>query len=87
MFRLMAKQITETRVTPKSNEVEVPFTVMRKIGPERYEVVSGVVKGVPSDIKTLERNVSLVVGRETTARSMRKQANAALITIGASIDV
>ncbi len=83
----MAKQIVETRVTPKSNEVEVPFTVMREIAPGRYEVVAGVVKGVPTKVKTIEHNVWLVVGRDAAAKSMRKQCNDALLTVGASIDV
>lgn len=82
----MAK-FSDLKPTPKSIEIEVPFTVMRKIGNEKYEVVVGTIKGVPSITKTLEHNVSLVVGRESAAKAMRKQVDVALRAIGTTIDV
>ncbi len=80
----MAKQIAVSKAVV---EVEIPFTVMRRTGNERYEVVTGTVKGIPSNVKVIESGVSLVVGRDATTKSMRKQVNDALKTVGASIDV
>ncbi|MEY4955767.1 MAG: hypothetical protein RL409_24, partial [Gemmatimonadota bacterium] len=42
---------------------EVSVTLMRKVGPERFEVVTGVVRGTISDVKVIEKSVSLMVGR------------------------
>ncbi len=67
-------------------DVETTVTLMRKVAPERFEVVTGVVKGPLSNLKVLESNVSLVVGRGTARKAIEKQKALALSVLGLSGD-
>lgn len=69
----------------KSEDVEVEVTLMRRVGPERFEVITAVVKGQLSGVKVLERNVSIVVGRLTAQRAMRAQTDKAIAKLGLSV--
>lgn len=66
----------------KSDEVEIPFTAMRRLSPEHFEVVTGLVRGTVTDLKVLEKDVSLVVGRLTAQKSMKAQHEAAVKRLG-----
>ena len=65
--------IPSPKPTVNQSEVEIPFTATRKLGKEKYEVVSGVLRGIPRDVKLLESGVSLAVARDTARRNMQKQ--------------
>ncbi len=70
----------------KSDEVEVVVTAMRKIGPERFDVVTGVLRGPLEEVKVLEKNVTLMVGRMTARASIDRQANSRKAALGISAD-
>lgn len=72
--------------TPKP-PIETPVVLMRKIGPERFDVVEGVVVGDFRQTKILESNVSLVVGRGTARRALDIQHRKNAATLGLSVDV
>ncbi len=71
---------------PKSDDVEVQVTLMRRVAPERFEVVVGTVKGPVVVTKTLEKAVSLMVGRGTARTSLRKQHDAAAAKLGLAVE-
>ena len=54
-------------------EVEAQVVLMRKIAPERFEVLTGTLRGSLSDVKVLERNVSITVGRGTARKALDEQ--------------
>lgn len=54
------------------NDVEAVVTMMRRIAPERFKVVTGVVRGPLLDEKVLEPDVSLVVARDRVMSEHRK---------------
>ena len=68
---------------PDTHEAEV--TLMRKVGPERFEVVTGVVRGEFVPKKQLERSVSLMVGRMTARKSLAVQHRAASAALGLEV--
>lgn len=67
-------------------DVETTVTLMRRIAPERFEVVTGTIKGPLGDVKVLEKSVSLSVGRGTARKAIEKQKSAALQSLGLSAD-
>ena len=71
----MAKHKTE-----KFDEIEV--TLMRTVAPERFDVVSGVIRGALEVTKVLERNVTLVVARGTARAAIDKQSVATKARLG-----
>ncbi len=71
---------------PPSAEVETTVTLMRKVAPERFEVVTGTIKGALANVKVLEANVSLVVGRGTARKAIEKQKSQALASLGLAGD-
>ncbi len=81
-----AASLFRTATRPATEEIEIPFTAMRKVAPERFEVVTGVVRGVVSDLKMLERNVSITVGRLTAQKSMKAQHAAAVAKLGLEVE-
>lgn len=70
----------------KSDDVEVTVTAMRKIGPERFDVVTGTLRGTLEDVKVLEKNVTLMVGRLTARAAIDRQANARKAALGIAAD-
>ncbi len=66
----------------KTDDVEASVVLMRRIGPERFEVVTGTVKGPLLNPKVLEPNVSLMVGRETARSAVDKQKSQAMRMLG-----
>lgn len=72
----MAKQKTEA----KMDEAEV--VVMVKVAPERFDVLSGVIRGSFDPKKTLERSVSLVVARGTARAAIDRQSAAHKAKLG-----
>lgn len=56
----------------KFEELEV--VMMKKVAPERFDVVSGVIRGPLEVKKTLEKGVSLVVARGTARAAIDRQA-------------
>ncbi len=71
---------------PPVDEAEVLCTFMRRVGPERFDVVTGVVRGEVKDVKVLEKGVSLVVGRGTARKSLTLQYRKAAAALGLSVD-
>lgn len=65
----MAKPLPK-KPTP---EIEEQVVVMRRVAPGRFEVVSGVVRGELEVTKTLESNVTLMVGRQTARKHLDEQ--------------
>ena len=59
--------------------------MMRKVAPERFEVVTAVVRGPMAITKVLEKSVSLVVGREVAQKSIDKQRNAHVAKLGLTV--
>jgi len=83
----MAKLFSRPNPTPvPANEVETPVVLMRKVGPERFEVVTGTVKGELLNLKVLEKSVSLVVGRATARKAIDLQKAKSLMALGLSSD-
>ncbi len=80
----MAKPTQHPKFTPEENlpAESVTVTVMRRVAPERFEVLTGVVTGPLSEVKVLERSVSLMVGRQTASKHLRKQLEASLAKLG-----
>ncbi len=78
----MAKQPSK----PSPEETEIPVTLMRKVGPERFDVVVGVVRGVFTESKALDRNVSLVVARGTARKSLDAQHRTRSAALGLSVE-
>lgn len=66
--------------------VEAQVTLMRKVGPERFEVVTGVVRGHFEQAKVLERSVGLMVGRLTARKSLAVQHRAASAALGLEVE-
>ena len=71
---------------PSPEETEIPCTLMRKVGPERFDVVVGTVRGVFVETKVLERNVSLMVGRGTARKSLEIQGRKNAAALGLSVE-
>lgn len=73
---------------PKSapEETEIPHTMMRKVGPERFDVISGVIRGVFVEAKALDRNVSLVVARGTARKSLEAQHRTRSAALGLAVE-
>lgn len=62
--------------------VEVPVTFLRKIpGTERFEVVTGVVRGPVTGLQTVENNASFVVARAAAERAFSRQKDAELLKL------
>lgn len=53
-------------------EVETTVVLMRRLGPERFEVVEGTIRGVFRKTRQVENSVSMVVATESARREMRK---------------
>jgi hypothetical protein len=66
---------------PVAAETEVPVVVMRRVGPERFEVVEGFVRGVFTETKRLESMVSMVVATDTACRALRKKHEKEMATV------
>ena len=64
----------------KLDEVEV--VMMKRVAPERFDVVVGVIRGPMEVTKTLERGVSLVVGRGAARAAIDKQTEKRKATLG-----
>ena len=64
----------------KPEEVEVVF--MRKVAPERFDVVAGVVRGSLEVTKVLEKSVSLMVARGTARLAIDKQTERVKASLG-----
>ena len=71
---------------PSPEEVEIPCTRMVRVGPERFDVVTGVVRGVFTEAKVLEKSVSLVVGRGTARKSLEIQHRKNAAALGLSVE-
>lgn len=72
---------------PKSaDEMEIPATLMLKVGPERFDVVEGVVRGSFIPTKVLEKRVSLVVGRGTARKALHRQHTQAAARLGLTVE-
>jgi|GEM_PF-3723104 len=83
----MAKNLPFSRpVSEPSPDVETTITLMRRVGPERFEVVTGTVKGQLSNVRVLETSVSLVVGRGTARKAIERQRANSLSALGLSAD-
>lgn len=53
---------------------EVEVTFMRRIeGTDRYDVVTGKLRGVVTNEKVIDPKVSFVVARDTATRSLERQ--------------
>ena len=65
---------------------EVEVTLVRKVGPERFDVVVGTIKGPLKLTKVLERNVTLVVARGTARSSIDRQSTAVKAGIGLAVE-
>lgn len=71
---------------PIPPNIDTQVTVMRRLAPGRFEVVTGTVRGPLLNPKVLEVDVSLVVGRGTARKAIEKQKAAALAALGLSSD-
>lgn len=72
---------------PKPEAVdEVEVTLMRKVAPERFDVVAGTLRGEVKVTKVLERNVSLVVARGTARKSIDTQSANQKAKLGLAIE-
>ncbi len=71
---------------PAAEETETEITLLRKVAPERFEVVTAVIRGPVVVTKVLEKSVSLMVGRDTARRSLRRQHESALRVLGMHVD-
>lgn len=78
--------MAKSSYAPKT-EIETPVTLMRSVGPERFEVVSGVVRGVFIEKKQLEKSVSLAVGRGTARRSLTEQHRHSAAVLGLDVEI
>ncbi len=72
------------RIEEPKDEVEV--TLMKKVAPERFDVLVGTIRGEFTTTKVLEKSVSLVVARGRARASIDKQTNAAKAKLGMSVD-
>ncbi len=70
----------------RSAETEIPCTIMRKVGPEKFDIVVGVVRGTFVETKALDRNVSLVVGRGTARKSLAEQHRRLSAALGLTVE-
>lgn len=68
-------------------DAETEVTLMRKVAPERFEVVTATLRGQLSDVKVLEKSVSLVVGRLTARKAIAKQSRSATAALGIPVEV
>jgi len=59
------------RPEPKLEAIEV--TLVRKVGPERFDVLAGVITGPFEVTKVLDKNVTINVARTTAWKSMDRQ--------------
>jgi hypothetical protein len=66
----MAKPLPKS--SPASSEVETPVVVMRRVGPERFEVVTGFVKGPLLNPKVRDSGVSMTVAVGTARTHLHK---------------
>ncbi len=71
---------------PKPSEVESPVVLMRKVGPEHFEVLTATLRGALVDVKVLEKRVSLVVGRGTARRALAEQHRKNSESLGLKVD-
>jgi len=55
---------------PVASDSEAPVVLMRKVGPERFEIVTGFVRGALVVERVLETSVSLQVGRGTARKAL-----------------
>ena len=53
-------------------ELETTVVLMRRIGPERFEVVEGVIRGEFRKTRQIENSVSMMVATESARRELRK---------------
>lgn len=67
---------------PESKLEEVAVTFMRRVGPERFDVVEGVVRGTLEVTKVLDKSVSLMVARGTARKSIDKQTERVKASLG-----
>ena len=72
---------------PVEKPVEQPVVLMRKVGPERFEVVSATLRGTLHDVKQLEKSVSLAVGRGTARKALDEVYRKLAANLGLSVDV
>ncbi len=73
------------RPKPEGKLDEVEVTIMRKVAPERFDVVVGVLRGKVEATKTLEKGVSLVVARGTARKSIDKQTRETMANLGLEV--
>jgi len=66
--------------------IETPVVLMRKVSPEHFEVLEGVVTGELSQVKILEHKVSLVVGRGTARKALAAAHRKASAVLGLTVD-
>ncbi len=73
---------------PRQLEVrdEAEVTLLRKVAPERFDVVVGTIRGTLEVSKVLERNVSLMVARGTARSSIDRQASKVKAALGIAVD-
>ena len=71
---------------PVSAEAEAPVVLMRKVAPERFEIVTGYVRGTFVEVKTLDRNVSLTVGRGTARKALAELHRKLSAALGLSVE-
>jgi hypothetical protein len=64
-----------------SAEIETPVIQMRHVGPQRFDVVVGFVRGVFVETKRLETNVSMVVATGTATKALNEQHEKAKATV------
>ncbi len=73
-------------VKPTTPDTETEVTLMRKVAPERFEVVTATLKGSLSGLKVLEKNVSLTVGRLTARKAIQRQAQQQAAKLGITVE-
>lgn len=78
----MAKPKPKPPEPPSSEMREVEVTFMRRLpGSDRYDVVTGVIRGVVTNEKVIDPDVSFVVARDTASRSLEKQRAAEILRV------
>ena len=66
----MAKNPAKPRTPVPAGSIETQVVLMRRLSSERFEVVTGTLVGELRDVKVLEKNVSLAVGRGTARKHL-----------------
>ncbi len=72
---------------PKPSEVESPVVLMRRIGPGRFEVATATLRGALVNVKVLEKDVSIVVGRGTARKALAEQHRKNSADLGLTAEV